>query len=60
MIATTPELHSYSVSKVYFSMKENINQMGMVQLGCWLVGEFGDYLIDGTAKGPDGEPVTVS
>jgi AP-1 complex subunit gamma-1 len=34
--------------------------MGMVQLGCWLVGEFGEMLIDGQAKGPDGEPVTVS
>lgn len=34
--------------------------MGMVQLGCWLVGEFGEMLIDGLAKGPDGEPVTVS
>jgi hypothetical protein len=25
----------------------------------WLVGEFGEMLIDGTAKGPDGEVVTV-
>lgn len=25
VIATTPELHQYSVSKVYFAMKENIN-----------------------------------
>ena len=32
----------------------------MVQLGCWLVGEFGEMLVDGTAKGPDGSPVTVS
>ena len=30
VIATTPELHQYSVSKVYFAMKENVNQMGMV------------------------------
>jgi hypothetical protein len=29
-------------------------------LGCWLVGEFGEMLIDGSAKGADGEPVTVS
>lgn len=34
--------------------------MGMVQLGCWLVGEFGEMLIDGSAKGPDGEPVNIS
>lgn len=60
VIATEPELHQYSVSKVYFAMKDNINQMGMVQLGCWLVGEFGEMLVEGTAKGPDGAPVQVS
>ena len=59
MIATTPELHSYAVAKVYFAMKDNINQMGMVQLGVWLVGEFGEMLIDGTAKGQDGETLTA-
>lgn len=53
VIATTPELHQYSVHKVYFAMKDNVNQMGMVQLGCWLVGEFGEMLVDGSA------PVTV-
>lgn len=25
VIATTPELHTYSVTKVYFAMKENLN-----------------------------------
>ena len=34
--------------------------MGMVQLGCWIVGEFGQMLVDGTAKGPDGATVTVT
>ena len=60
VIATTPELHQYAVAKVFFAMKENINQMGMVQLGCWLVGEFGEMLVDGSAKGPDGNPVQVT
>lgn len=60
VIATEPELHQYSVAKVFFAMKENINQMGIVQLGCWLVGEFGEMLVDGSAKGPDGASVTVS
>lgn len=59
VIATTPELHTYSVSKVYFSMKENINQVGMVQLGCWLCGEFGEMLVNGTAQDPDGNPLVV-
>jgi len=30
IIATTPELQHYSVTNAYFTMKENINQMGMV------------------------------
>ena len=59
VIATTPELHQYSVSKVYFAMKENINQMGLVQLGCWLCGEFGEMLINGTATDPDGNALVV-
>ncbi len=34
--------------------------MGMVQLGCWLVGEFGEMLVDGSAKDPEGAPVQIS
>lgn len=60
VIATTPELHHYSVSKVFFAMKDNVNQMGLVQLGCWLVGEFGEMLIDGSIKDADGRPIVVS
>ena len=30
VIATTPELHSYSVCKVFTLMSDNINQMGLV------------------------------
>jgi AP-1 complex subunit gamma-1 len=59
VIATTPELHQYSVTKVYFAMKENLNQIGLVQLGIWLVGEFGEMLVNGSAKNPDGNPIVV-
>ena len=59
VIATTPELHQYSVTKVYFSMKENLNQVGLVQLGVWLTGEFGEMLVNGSCKNPDGDPVIV-
>jgi AP-1 complex subunit gamma-1 len=34
--------------------------MGLVQLGVWLVGEFGEMLIDGSAQGPTGDPLVVS
>lgn len=59
MIATTPELHNYAVCKVFFAMKENLNQIGLVQLGVWLTGEFGEMLVNGTCKNPDGNPLIV-
>jgi hypothetical protein len=40
-------------------MKENLNQIGMVQLGVWLLGEFGEMLINGSAKDPDGNAILV-
>jgi hypothetical protein len=30
-------------------MRDNINQIGIAQLGCWLVGEFGEMLVNGLA-----------
>jgi hypothetical protein len=40
-------------------MRENMNQIGMVQLGVWLLGEFGEMLINGTATDPDGNAIVV-
>jgi len=40
-------------------MKENLNQIGLVQLGVWLVGEFGEMLVNGSCKNPDGNPIVV-
>jgi AP-1 complex subunit gamma-1 len=59
VIATTPELHQYCVSKAYFTMKENMNQIGLLQLGIWLVGEFGEMLVNGTAKDTDNNPIII-
>ena len=59
VIANTPELHSYSVTLVFYSLKENINQMGLAQLGCWLIGEFGEILVNGQAKNPEGEYISI-
>ena len=41
-------------------MKENLNQIGLVQLGIWLTGEFGEMLVNGSCKNPDGNPIVVS
>lgn len=39
--------------KVYFAMKENLNQVGLVQLGIWLIGEFGELLVNGSTTDLD-------
>jgi hypothetical protein len=31
----------------------------MVQLGIWLVGEFGEMLVNGSARDPDNNPIVV-
>lgn len=38
-------------------MKENMTQIGLVQMGSWLLGEFGDMLIDGRCKNFDEEVI---
>jgi len=41
-------------------MQENISQMGLIQLGCWLVGEFGEMLANGQAVDEDGTPINAT
>lgn len=59
VVATNPSLHQYAIVRSYYAMRENMNQIGMVQLGVWLLGEFGEMLINGTATDPDGNPIVV-
>lgn len=60
VIATTPELHQYSVAKVFHAVKDNFGQTGLVQLAVWLIGEFGEMLVNGTCKAADGSPMVLS
>ena len=57
VIATTPELQAQTVSKIYFAMRDNINQIGLVQLGCWLVGEYGEMMVLGQATDESGSAI---
>ena len=41
-------------------MKENIDQSGLQQLGVWLIGEFGDLLVNGQTMDMDDTPITVT
>merc|ERR1740123_1421292 len=60
VVASTPELHSYTVIKLYFNMKESLSQEALVHVGVWCLGEFGDHLVSGRAVGPENQPIVVS
>lgn len=47
LIATTPEIQTYAVRKLYINLKKDITQESLTQAGAWCVGEFGDALLQG-------------
>ena len=47
LIATTPDLQTYSVQKLYAGLKDDITQEGLTLAGTWVIGEYGDALIRG-------------
>lgn len=47
LIATSPDLQTYSVQKLYASLKDDITQEGLTLAGAWVIGEYGDALLKG-------------
>ncbi|KAF7949021.1 hypothetical protein EAE96_008197 [Botrytis aclada] len=47
LIATTPELQTYAVQKLYTSLKKDITQEGLTLAGAWCIGEYGETLLRG-------------
>ncbi|KAF2101685.1 Adaptor protein complex AP-1 gamma subunit [Rhizodiscina lignyota] len=47
LIATTPDLQTYCVQKLYANLKDDITQEGLTLAGTWVIGEFGDSLLRG-------------
>ena len=47
LIATTPDLQTYSVQKLYAALKDDITQEGLTLAGTWVIGEYGDALLRG-------------
>lgn len=47
LIATTPDLQTYSVQKLYAGLKNDITQEGLTLAGTWVIGEYGDALLRG-------------
>ena len=47
LIATTPDLQTYSVQKLYAALKSDITQEALTLAATWSIGEFGDALLRG-------------
>jgi len=56
-ISATPQLQSYAVHKLYFSLLENQNQVGLVKAAFFVIGEFGAQLVKGAAVTQENTPV---
>lgn len=47
LIATSPDLQTYSVQKLYAALKNDITQEALTLAGTWVIGEYGDALLSG-------------
>ncbi|RDW83415.1 AP-1 complex subunit gamma-1-like protein [Coleophoma crateriformis] len=47
LIATTPELQTYAVQKLYAGLKKDITQESLTLAAAWCIGEFGEALLRG-------------
>ncbi|KAF2153993.1 Adaptor protein complex AP-1 gamma subunit [Myriangium duriaei CBS 260.36] len=47
LIATTQELQTYSVQKLYSALRDDISQEALNLAGAWVIGEYGDSLLRG-------------
>ncbi|KAG0262171.1 clathrin associated protein complex large subunit [Actinomortierella ambigua] len=47
LVTQTSELQGYAVQKLYASLKEDISQESLTLAGVWVIGEYGDILVQG-------------
>jgi AP-1 complex subunit gamma-1 len=47
LIATSPDLQTYSVQKLYAALKADITQEALTLAATWVIGEYGDALLRG-------------
>ncbi|KTW31507.1 hypothetical protein T552_00149 [Pneumocystis carinii B80] len=45
LIITTPELQSYTIRKLFFSLQKNLTQEALTLVGIWTIGEYGELLL---------------
>ena len=47
LVSHTPELQAYTASRLYSALKEDISQESLTLAAVWILGEFGDSLLEG-------------
>jgi AP-1 complex subunit gamma-1 len=47
LVCHTPELQAYTVRKLYLGLGADLSQESLTLAATWLIGEFGDVLLDG-------------
>lgn len=47
LVAHTPELQAYTASKLFASMQSDISQESLTLAAVWIIGEYGELLIEG-------------
>jgi len=63
LVTHTPELQSYTVFKLYTALRADVSQESLTLAGVWVIGEFGDVLLQGgttTGSGEEGEEGATS
>jgi AP-1 complex subunit gamma-1 len=61
LVTHTPELQAYTSSRLYTALRADISQESLILASVWMIGEYGDILIEGGIVGEDqSTPVTNS
>ncbi|KAK9727772.1 clathrin associated protein complex large subunit [Basidiobolus ranarum] len=47
IVSNATELQTYTAQKLYASLKKDISKEALVLVGIWIIGEFGDLLVQG-------------
>ncbi len=45
LISACPDQHAYAVHSTFLALRENLKQEGLVVFAMWMMGEFGQYLL---------------
>jgi AP-1 complex subunit gamma-1 len=60
LIIASEELNHYSVHKLFLALKNNNTQEALVKVAIYVIGEYGDLLVNNPAIGPENEQITYS